>query len=192
MQQISGRVIILTIFGIGLALSGGAWWYHYLGARQAAAFWGSPAGRLIVRGPEVTFFHLGELAEEKPAGERIAGRVVEREVDLTGKQGLVHLRHVFTQDSNFQWEGRTREPVDAANDWGYAVRFGEGDLETVVLFRSDFERIGKLDGEEVDALPSPRIAKAVRQYLGDVGALEGSAKPPLGHELGAERQAAGR
>jgi hypothetical protein len=184
MQQISGRVIILTIFGIGLALSAGAWWYHYTGARQAAAFWGSPSGRLIVRGPEVTFYELGEVAAEdasevpaeEATGKRIAGRLVESEIDLSGKPGLIHLRHVFTQDSSFQWDGRTRESVGAASDWAYAVRFGEGELETVVLFRRDFERIGKLDGEEVDTLPAPRIAKPVMQYLGDVGALAGEAK----------------
>jgi hypothetical protein len=184
MQQISGRVIILTIFGIGLTLSAGAWWYHYIGARQAAAFWGSPAGRLIVRGPEVTFYELGELAVEDASEEsadeatrkRIAGRIVESKIDLSGKPGLIHLRHVFTQDSNFQWEGRTREPVGAESDWAYAVRFGEGDLETLVLFRRDFERIGNLDGEEVDTLPAPRIAKPVTQYLKDIGALNLDAK----------------
>ena len=175
MQQISGRVIILTIFGIGLALSGGAWWYHYMGARQAAAFWGSPAGRLIVRGPEVTFYELGELVADGSDEPLIAGRMIKGEIDLSGKPGLIHLRHVFTQDSNLQWDGRTREPA-GKGDWAYAVRFGEGDLSTVVLFRRDFERIGKLDGAEVDALPSPRIAKPVMQYLGDVGALAGEAK----------------
>jgi hypothetical protein len=175
MQQISGRVIILTIFGIGLALSAGAWWYHYTGARKAAAFWGSPSGRLIVRGPEATFYELGEFAADG-SDEQIAGRLIEREVDLSGKPGLIHLRHVFTQDSNFDWAGRTREPVTADGDWAYAVRFGEGDLETVVLFRRDFQRIGKLDGAEVDTLPATRIAKPVMQYLGDVGALAGEAK----------------
>jgi hypothetical protein len=131
---------------------------------------------LIVRGPEVTFYELGEFAADG-FDERIAGRLIEREVDLSGKPGLIHLRHVFTQDSNFDWDGRTREPVGAASDWAYAVRFGEGDLETVVLFRRDFERIGKLDGAEVDTLPAPRIAKSVMQYLRDVGALKPDAKP---------------
>jgi hypothetical protein len=179
-HQISGRIIILTIFGIGLALSAGAWWYHYMGGRHAAAFWGSPAGRLIVRGPEVTFHELGEANPEPSADatapELIAGLPVVAKVDLSDEPGLIHLRHVFTQDANFQWDAREREPV-AASDWAYAVRFGEGDTSVTVLFRRDFERIGKLDGEEVETLPSPRIGKPVRQYLGDIGALNTDAKP---------------
>ena len=172
-MQISGRVIILTMFGLALGLSGGAWFYHYLGAGESAAFWGSPAGRLIVRGPEVMFYELGEFAAEGDEGERLAGRAVTRTVDLSGKPGLVHLRHVFTQDANFEWAGRRREPVSAASEWAYAVRFAEGDLAAVVLFRRDFGEVGKLAGEEVEVLPALRIAKSVTEYLGDVGALEG-------------------
>src|SRR5690606_26277098 len=121
------------IFAVALALSGGAWWYHYLGGRQTAAFWGDPAGRLIVRGPQVTFYELGDATDqpaEPPADhgapEHLAGRPVARTVDLSGEPGLIHLRHVFTQDSHFAWDARKREPA-AAGDWAYAIRFAEGE-----------------------------------------------------------------
>ena len=174
-MQISGRVIILSAFGLAVAMSGGAWWYHYTQVRQAAAFWGSPGGRLLVRGPEVTFYELGEILDEADGNEAetIAGRPVVASSDLSGKQGLVHLRHALYQDSNLQWEGRRREPIDAADDWVYAVRFADGDEEMTALFPRDFSRVGQVDGEELDVLPSPRISESVRRYLTDIGAVQG-------------------
>jgi hypothetical protein len=186
-MQVSGRVIILAAFGLAIAMSGGAWWYHYTQVRQAAAFWGPSDGRLLVRGPEVTFFELGQAADESDAedAESIAGRQVATMSDLSGKQGLVHLRHALYQDSNFQWEGRRREAADASNDWKYAVRVGDGDAEMTALFPRDFSRVGHLTGDQIDVLPSPRISKSVRRYLTDIGAINGD-------EVGAKPQAAGR
>jgi hypothetical protein len=193
-MQVSGRVIILSAFALAIAMSGGAWWYHYTQVRQAAAFWGSPGGRLLVRGPEVIFYELGDPSEEaNPAGaETIAGRPVISSTDLSGKQGLVHLRHALYQDSNFQWEGRVREPTGAADDWAYAVRFGDGEQTMTALLSRDLGRVGKVEGDKVDAAPAPRIAGPVRRYLSDVGALksdQSSADPAASTEA---QEAAGR
>jgi len=166
-MQISGKWIIVGAFGLALAMSGGAWWYHYTQVRQAAAFWGS-GGRLIVRGPDVAFYELGELGT---APSDIAGRPIAATKDLSQEQGLVHLRHVFYLDANFVWEDRTQEPA-TATPWRYAIRFGEGEAEAVVLLTADFARTGTLRGDEVDAIPSPRIADSLRRYLGDIGAIK--------------------
>ncbi len=187
-MQISGRVIILAAFGLAIAMSGGAWWYHYTQVRQAAAFWGSPGGRLLVRGPEVTFYELGDgtVEETEEEQESIAGRTVASSIDLSGRQGLVHLRHALYQDSNFQWEGRRREPFDAADDWAYAVRFADGGEVMTAIFPRDFSRVGRVDGEELDVLPSPRISTSVRRYLTDIGAVKGGepgAKPQAAADL---------
>jgi hypothetical protein len=172
-MQISGRVIIIGAFALALSMSGGAWWYHYTQVRQAAAFWGSPGGRLLVRGPEITFFELGDSESVPPAVEKIAGRKVLASRDLSGKPGLVHLRHALYQDASFVWEGRKREPVDASGDWAYAIRFAEGEQAMTVLFPRSFERVGKVDGSNVEVLPAPRIAQSVRRYLTDIGAIGG-------------------
>jgi hypothetical protein len=186
-MQVSGRVIILAAFGLAIAMSGGAWWYHYTQVRQAAAFWGSPGGRLLVRGPEVTFYALGVVRNEANGKEveTIAGRAVVSASDLSAKQGLVHLRHALYQDLSFQWEGRRREPIDAADDWVYAVQFAEGDEAMTAIFPRDFSRVGHLIDEEIDVLPSPRISESVQRYLTDIGAINGE-------EGGAKPQAAGR
>jgi hypothetical protein len=165
-MQISGKWIIGGAFGLALAMSGGAWWYHYTQVRQAAEFWGTD-GRLIVRGSDVTFYELGEPGS---APSDIAGRPISVTKDLSDERGLVHLRHVFYLDANFVWEERTEEPA-TATPWRYAIRFGEGEVEAVVLLTADFARTGRLRGDVVDAVPSPRIRESLRRYLADVGAV---------------------
>jgi hypothetical protein len=175
-MQVSGRIIILSAFAIAVALAGGAWWYHYQGSQRAAEFWGGPAARQLVKSPRLELLELGELAEAGEAKRTVAGRAVLAEHDLSDQPGLVHLRFIFTQDAHFEWAGRKRVPLDAELDWAYALRFVEGEQELIVLLRRDFEQIGKLEGEHIDVLPSPRIAAPVMQYLSrDIGVLNADA-----------------
>lgn len=186
-MQISGRLIIVGMFALAIAMSGGAWLYQYSYSRHSAEFWG-PAGRLVVKSPELQLLELaatpaGDGDEEAEAEanltNQVAGRAVVDHHDLRKKPGLIHLRHVFTQDSNFQWEHRAVEPVDGEREWAYAVRFVDGEAEQIVLFTRDFEVMGKLsaDGKQVETLPCARMAGAVTTYLRDVGALEPAAAP---------------
>ncbi len=184
-MQISGRLIILVIFALAIAMSGGAWLYQYSYSRHSAEFWG-PAGSLIVKSPELQLLELaaapagdGDEGEEAGAevdlSNQVAGRNVVDHHDLRKKPGLIHLRHVFTQDGNFVWDERGVEPVDGGTrEWSYALRFVDGDAEQIVLFTRDFEVMGKLsaDGTTVEVLPCARMAAAVTTYLRDVGALE--------------------
>lgn len=187
-MQISGRLVIVVMFALAIAMSGGAWLYQYSYSRHSAEFWG-PAGRLVVKSPELQLLELtaaGPSAEGDEAGaeanltNQVAGRAVVDHHDLRKKPGLIHLRHVFTQDSNFQWEQRAVEPVDGEREWAYAVRFVDGEAEQLVLFTRDFTLMGKLsaDGEQVETLPCARLAGAVTTYLRDVGALEKPARAP--------------
>jgi hypothetical protein len=177
-MQVSGKWIILGAFALAVAMSGGAWWYHYTQVRQAAAFWG-PAGRLIVRGTDVTFYELGEPGS---APGEIAGRPIRSTKDLSREHGLVHLRHVFYLDSNFDWEGRDSEgggdPQAGTTAWRYAIRFGDGEAEAYVLLTADFKRTGRWrGGDVVNVLPSPRIDDSLRRYLLDIGAIEKTGGP---------------
>jgi hypothetical protein len=189
-MQISGRLIIVVIFALAIAMSGGAWLYQYSYSRHSAEFWG-PAGALIVKSPELQLLelaHAGSSADGEDAGaevdlsNQVAGRNVVNHRDLRKKPGLIHLRHVFTQDGNFAWDERSVEPVDGGKqEWIYALRFVDGDAEQIVLFTRDFEMMGKLsaDGAQVEVLPCARMAGAVTTYLRDVGALENNSN----HEI---------
>lgn len=185
-MQISGRLIIAVVLSLAVAMSGGAWLYQYSYSRHAAAFWGAPAARLLVKSPQLALLELAPAGSgDKPTGdeplerELIVGQPVAAEHDLSAKPGLIHLRHVFTQDSNFDWDAQRREPATGSRDWGYALRFTEDDQQLTVLLDRDFKLLGKLspDGRQVDLLPCPRLATPLVRYLTDVGALHASTLP---------------
>jgi hypothetical protein len=176
-MQLSGRLVIIAIFSIALAMAGGAWLYQYNYSRRSAEFWG-PAAKLIARSPELQYLQLAPLPTdetEQPVdpADAVAGRAVADHHDLRNKRGLVHFRHAFTQDDNFLWDARSREAAASRRDWSAALRFVDGAEEQFVLLGNDFQLLGKLshDGTQVDVLPCPRMAKAIKQYLTDVGAL---------------------
>jgi hypothetical protein len=203
-MQISGRLVIIVMFVLAFAMAGGAWLYQYNYSRRSAEFWGE-SSRLIGKSPELQFLELAplEVPEEDESGagklaagdatdgsedeapneavdpnNLVAGRAVTAHDDLRNEKGLIHLRHIFIQDDNFQWDARSREATGTDRDWGYALRFVEGPSEQVVLLGSDFQLLGKLsvDGKQVDVLPCPRIAEPLKRYLTDVGALKADAK----------------
>ncbi|HYO23402.1 MAG TPA: hypothetical protein VEQ85_00475 [Lacipirellulaceae bacterium] len=105
----------------------------------------------------------------------IAGRRPARAFELTGKPGLVHMRHALTYDANFDWAGATQEQLPARPDWSYALRFTGPRGALVVLAPADFTRIGRVadGGGAVDVVPCPQLGPVLLKYLQqpDVGAL---------------------
>ena len=180
-MQLSGRLVIIAVFAIALAMAGGAWLYQYNYSRRSAEFWG-PSARLIARSPELQFLQLAPFPPDEaeppvaPANS-VAGRAVVDHHDLRNKRGLIHFRHAFTQDGNFLWDARSREAAASRRDWSAALRFVDGPEEQFVLLGNDFQLLGKLspDGTQVDVLPCPRMAAAIKRYLTDVGALRPAA-----------------
>jgi hypothetical protein len=197
-MQVSGKILVLTTFAIGLAMAGGAWWYNYQQSRLTAEFWGRQNAALIVGGQKVEFIELdepfdpaeepetaadtpGDEASDEPddradeTNELLAGREVLRSVEITAKPGGVHLRHALTYDENFSWSEEQSEPLVGVSDWKYALRFTKGEQAAIVLFTADFTRLGRLDEEErgIAVLPCPRLGPVFMTYLSmkDVGAL---------------------
>lgn len=172
-MQVSGRLLILLTLTLALAMSGGAWWYHYQESRRAAEFWGRTDAKLLTTAPTVEFLELGEGQPTAEQGPQVAGRAVSATHDLSGAQGLIHLRYVFADDANFQWDQRRREAIDAGTAWAYALQFADGERQMTILFTRDFKTLGKLDADslQVEVLPTPRPAAAIQKYLTDVGAL---------------------
>jgi hypothetical protein len=161
-------IIFLTV-GLGVVMAGAAWWYRWQESRRAAAFWGEEVG-LLTNAPKVELLEFGGEGEEK-----VAGRAVKSAVDLSEKHGLIHLRFVFAEDANFEWDQQRREAVNDGTAWAHALRFVDGERRLVVLFSRDFDVVGKLegDGEHVHVVPIPKAAAAIRKYLTDIGAIAG-------------------
>lgn len=179
-MQVTGKSFVLTMLALALAMSSGAWWYHYRASRQAAQFWGPDAIQVLIGKGEVVLAELGEPRGdgESPAGaEAVAGRAVVNEHVLTDAPGLIHLRHALTLDASFDWTRRRREPLAGSGDWGYALRLADGHDWLDILWRRDFTEIGVpvTGGEQVEVLPGPRLAPAVQAYLRDAGVLPAAA-----------------
>jgi hypothetical protein len=178
-MQVSGRAIIFVVLVVALAMSAGAWWSRYNESRQAAKVWGSQSARLLVNAPAVELIRLGDRRGSEVGGaEIIAGREATEVRQLSGKPGLVHLRAVFTQDSNFDWASLVRPaPAEALErPWAYALRFIEGDARLTVLLDGAFSALMKLErpGEPaatVDFDHAKPVGAAIRSYLTDVGVL---------------------
>jgi len=174
--QIPGKILVLATFGIGVAMAVGAWWYNYQQSYRAAEFWGSHDAALLVGNSQLKLLSLvdrpvAEPSTANPTTQVIAGRAAVDEADLTGKPGLVHLRHALTYDANFTWDQRRSAP-EATIDWAYALRFFKADATPlVVLFTRDFAQLGRVDadGRVVDSLPCPKLGPVIREYLGEVG-----------------------
>ena len=180
-MQVSGKLLVLATFAIGVALAGGAWWYNYQQSYRCAEFWGGRNAALIVGSEKV---ELLELIDYPPTGadDVVANRAVRRAYDLTGKPGLVHLRHALTFDANFDWAGRHEEFPRDDRGWDYALRFTKGGQRLDVVFDSEFKTLAKIalpprdenfEKISLQVLPCPALGPVLVEYLGkkDVGAL---------------------
>jgi hypothetical protein len=174
--QIPGKILVLATFGIGVAMAAAAWWYNYQQSYRAAEFWGAHDAALLVGNSQLALLSLtnrppDELLTGDSKAQVIAGRVAVAEIDLSGKAGLVHLRHALTYDANFAWDQRRSTP-ETTTDWAYAMRFSKaGAAPLVVVFTRNFERLGRVDadGRVGDSLPCPKLGPVIREYLGKVG-----------------------
>ncbi len=195
-KLVSGKLLVLATFVIGIALAGGAWWYNYQQSYRTAEFWRGAAA-LLVSGNEVALFELGDRIDSGSVDTGIdassnsgdsgpAARTVVRKFLLTDKPGLVHLRHSLTYDGNFSWDKRRKEQFGGgddwprnskfgADDWPYALQFKRGDEELVVWFKRSFDEVGRVydsdAGPEIDVLPCPHLGPVILDYLSQVGVI---------------------
>jgi hypothetical protein len=170
-MQVSGRLLVLSTFAIGLTMAVGAWWYNRSQSMRAAQFWGKQDAQLIVGAETVELLTL--IAADEAAADdyqpRVAGRAIASRFDLSKQRGLVHLRHALTFDDNFTWDALDRDA--SAEGWRRALRFAQGNRELVVLFPEDFGRLGRIAADDrIEALPCPRLGPSITEYLGRVGA----------------------
>src|SRR6185436_17481722 len=98
-----GKLVIVLIITVALAMSGYAWWYQLQASRRSAEFWGTDAAVLIRYAPQVEFLKLRpQGTSNDPAVESVAIRGVEFEagapVDITRSRGMVHARHALVDD----------------------------------------------------------------------------------------------
>ena len=173
-----GKLVVLSFFFLGLALAGGAIWYHFAKSRWAMAFWQTDAARLLARAPEVELWKLtpatgsGESADSldaTPAGEReslvIDGQTlwVAQRRRMTNAPGLIHMRMALVEDANFD----TQAAYPPNPRWDYALRFtGEDPHQSlIVVIDSQHGLVRRGEPSDAPAASVSPIAKGLRRFV---------------------------
>ncbi|HVX16100.1 MAG TPA: hypothetical protein VHC22_33250 [Pirellulales bacterium] len=162
--QMAGRYVLLAVFGLGLAGAGGGWWYQHSLQRHPLQLWGGDAARLILRANNAELCRLGRAVELVPPGAIVAEGEpyrVDKCVDAARIPGFLHLRHSLVNDYSFDWN----DADTVGHDWGFALRFREGEQSATVLLSADFQYALLVEtGGKACIRP---IARGVREIVGE-------------------------
>ena len=95
-MQVSGKLITIGIFGVGLVAAVAAFFVQYNSRRQVREFWGPETAVLINRAPKVELLRLKGGVEVLEVGELltidgVAYQITERK-DISKARGFVHVR----------------------------------------------------------------------------------------------------
>ncbi len=130
----TGKIVTIGILGIAVVMASVAWWNNWNKGHRALSYWGSENAYQIRLAKHVTLYQLSDATTasddqgQLDIGAQLAA--IQSERDISQARGLVHARQALIQDSSYNWQS---EP--AANPrWQYAIRFGEGDSASMVLF----------------------------------------------------------
>jgi hypothetical protein len=142
----SGSKLVLVLCTLAAVAAVVGWWSRYQATHRAAEFWG-PETAALLRGPsQVEWIELAGWAPSKEEPVEtvtwLAGQPVIARHDISTAQGLTHLRSALVEDRNFEWD-RSAPGIDP--DWAWALRFHAHDHATILLFPSDFSRLGYLE-----------------------------------------------
>lgn len=127
-----GKLAVLAIFMLALAMAAFAWWWNQASSRRALAFYGGDAAHLIRTAPQVEILVLYAPSLRAEAGEdaiQFGGlsRRVLRRIDISKAPGLLNARTSLLTDASY---------VGAASENGEdvarVIRFVDGKGETLI------------------------------------------------------------
>lgn len=159
-----GAWVVTAILLIAAFLATFALWFQWRQTRRCLAFYGPEAAGRIQAADHVELWDLGPGAEPAALGPL-------RARDISGAQGLVHLRRGLVEDANFSWAERSSDSPPN-REWDVAIAFGSGshpdDGRTVLVV--DLDAAGGAIAVEGRAgeLRLGRIGPALRTWLADI------------------------
>jgi hypothetical protein len=130
-----GKVAILSIFGVAIAMAAFAWWHHFQEGRRSLELWGSQSAQLIEHAPHVEVLQLEDARAGREVEEAFDVNsqplAIAQRTDISAARGLLHARHALIQDASFDW---TTAQEDCEPQWQIALRFsGTVSHATMVL-----------------------------------------------------------
>jgi hypothetical protein len=157
-----GKLVILLMIAVAIAMSGYAWWHQFQSGRRSAEFWGSAEAVRVRYAPHVEFRVL-RPAEESASQEKYLTILgvpyhVDEPVDVTQSRGLVHARHALVDDLSYDWNAS----IPTNTNWEFLLRFRDRDQLVTVAFDAEQGLICFVDQSRVNQF-IPKIAAAFRQ-----------------------------
>jgi hypothetical protein len=154
-MQVSGKLITIGIFGVGLVAAVAAFFVQYNSRRQVREFWGPETAVLINRAPKVELLRLKSGLEDLEDGELltidgVAYQITERK-DISKARGFVHVRDALIRDTGFEWD---KDRGDCQADWQFAFQFNQDDDVEVLVFDFNCQRVRLMSGGQ-EACISP-------------------------------------
>ena len=133
--DIQGKLVIISIFGMAIAMSAYAWWHNIHTGNQVIEFFGIETATRTRHADSIELLLLDKGAQQESGREKIDSSVGPRAVlssqNITNRPGLVHLRHMFIQDHTYQWNQSVPELVP---EWTFALRFMDASGTTTLIF----------------------------------------------------------
>lgn len=172
-----------------MALAAGlaSWTYRYAATHRSTQFWGHEAALLIARPSKIEFLRLeladsvedfGEGSGEVPLQSFDLGRLylATQVKEITQKRGMVHFRHALMSDGNYEWASR---PDPSKINWRWAMRFHDGQMESLLVLAEDLATIGLVasgESPQLKTLSCQPMAETLKDYFRNVG-LTTASKP---------------
>ena len=161
----TGRLSIVFILLLSIAMGAFAIWFKYHQGRRCMAFWGSHnAGlirhastvELLVPGPQAS---QDELQRAVESADPFPG--VETSHDISTLPGLVHARHMLIEDQSYSWD----QPVGGEEPgWKFVLRFREGQDQILLAFDTSRHLVQLVGGGQPVVMG--RMLGQLEKYLG--------------------------
>jgi hypothetical protein len=140
-MQISGKWLIIFIFGTALAMAIFAWSFQYLRGRRVLELYGPDAARLIrVDADRVQLLQLGDAADTESSSDTETLELDNQHwpivdtIDISRARGLLHARQALIEDSSYAWNQPEEDCGDGQSQWAFALRFAQGNKPVTIAF----------------------------------------------------------
>ena len=165
LPMISGKLVISTMVGVGVALAAFAWWARYSASQQVLATWGKDAVIAIRTGEKAELLRgiRRDEADKASANAGSPADLVFNEVtDISKTPGLIHARHHLVHQKGFHWEAEREDGVPPT--WKVGLRFTREDRVATMLFDFDSGR-ALLVENQAEVTMRPIIVDALKKFL---------------------------
>lgn len=172
----SGKLITIGIFGVGLVAAVAAFFVQYNSRRHVREFWGPETAVLINRAPKLELLRLKSGVEGGEDGELLTIDGVDHQIseckDVSKARGFVHVRDALIRDTGFDWD---KDRGDCQADWQFAFQFSQDDDVEVLVFDFNCQRVRLLSGGQ-EACISPMFKEMQESILREMPTEEDANK----------------